>query len=279
MADKQAVADTVVHIRRQLNAALAVQNHKPEQADILFLRVPHRADQRMECGIQHRPLGAAQYGNIVPARHGGRLQKCGSLGIQPVIQCAHLAAEPGNAALRCRVCVLQRGDSLVPDAVTGVGVLGVGFILHIVLPQRGAVGLGVGAGQAEARAHIAAAARRNTRKTMQPCSPRYTEEHRLGLIGHGVGRGNDGLLAGGQLIKPTVPQAACPVLAGVGRHVYPLLHGIVQEKLHAVPAAEIRHKVSIAAGGLAPDSMVHVGGQHLNGQFAAVTQQKKQQSH
>ena len=101
---------------------------------------------------------------------------------------------------------------------------------------------------------------------------RAAEKHRLSLVGHRVGRGNDGLLPRGQLIEPAVAQTAGPILARAGRHLYAFLHGVIQEQLHAVPAAEVRHKVGIAAGGLAPDAVVDVGRQHLYLQRAAMAQ-------
>ena len=107
---------------------------------------------------------------------------------------------------------------------------------------------------------------------MQTRAARHAEKHRLSLVGHRVSRGNDGLLPRGQLIEPAVAQTAGPVFARAGRHLYAFLHGVIQEQLHAVPAAEVRHKVGIAAGGLAPDAVVDVGRQHLDLQRAAMAQ-------
>ena len=187
-------------------------------------------------------------------------------------QRAHLAAEPRNAALGGGVGVLQRRDGIMPDAVARIDVLVVRLIPDIVLPQRGTVCLGVGAGQAEAGPHIAAAARRNAGQPVQTRAARHTEKHRFSLVGHRVGRGNDGLLPRGQLIEPAVAQTAGPILARAGRHLYAFLHGVIQEQLHAVPAAEVRHKVGITAGGLAPDAVVDVGRQYLDLQRAAMAQ-------
>ena len=114
---------------------------------------------------------------------------------------------------------------------------------------------------------------------MQPGSPRHAEKHGLGLVGHRVRRGNNGFLPRGQLVEPAVPQAARPILTGMGRYLDSLLHGVIQKEFHTVPAAEIRHKVGITFGGLAPDTVVDVGRQHLNFQRATVAQQKKQQRH
>ena len=243
-----------------------------QQADILFLGVAHGADQRVQRGVQHRSLGAAQNRDVIAARHSGRLQKGGGLAGQPVVQRAHLAAEPRNAALGGGVGVLQRRDGIMPDAVARIDVLVVRLIPNIVLPQRGTVCLGVGAGQAEAGPHIAAAARRNAGQPVQTRAARHAEKHRLSLVGHRVGRGNDGLLPRGQLIEPAVAQTAGPILARAGRHLYAFLHGVIQEQLHAVPAAEVRHKVGIAAGSLAPDAVVDVGRQHLDFQRTAMAQ-------
>ena len=113
------------------------------------------------------------------------------------------------------------------DAVAGVNILGVCLVLYVVLPQRGAVCLSIGTGQAEHWPHIAAAARRYARQPVEACPPRHAEQHRFGLIRHCVCSGNDSLLPGGQLVKPAVAQPARPILTGVGRNLDPLLHSII----------------------------------------------------
>ena len=165
------------------------------------------------------------------------------------------------------------------DAVAGINILGVCLVLYVVLPQRGAVCLGISTGQAEHRPHIAAAARRYARQPVEARPPRQTEQHRFRLIGHCVRGGDDSLLPGGQLIKPAIAQPARPILTGVGRDFDPFLRSIIQEQLNAVLAAKIRHKISITRGRRAPYAVVDMGGLHLDFKCAAVAQQKKQQSH
>ena len=165
------------------------------------------------------------------------------------------------------------------DAVAGVKVLRVGFVLHIVLPKRRAVCLGLGARQAQAGAHIVPAPRRDAPQPVQAGAARHAEQHRLGLVGHRMRGGDQRFLLGGQVVKPAVAQPAGPFLAGLGRDRNAFAHGVVHKQFHAVLAAEFFDEIRIRLGLRAADAMVDVGGQHFDLQLAAAAQQKQQQRH
>ena len=114
---------------------------------------------------------------------------------------------------------------------------------------------------------------------MQPCAPRQSEQKRFRLVGQGMGGGDFGLLPLGQGIKPAVAQLAGPVLAGVFRDGHPLPDRVIDKQLNAVTAAELPHKVGIPAGCLPPDAVVHMGGQHPDGQLTPAAGQKQQKGH
>ena len=165
------------------------------------------------------------------------------------------------------------------DAVAGVEVVCIGFILHIALPEGCAVCLGIGAAQAQAGAAVDTAAGRDARQPVQPRAPRHAEQQCFCLIGAGVRRGDEGFFPRGQLIKPAVAQLARPFLAGLGRDGDALFLSVVQKQLYPVLAAERRDKVGISPGGRTADAVIDVGGQHFNGKILAPPKQKKQQSH
>ena len=168
---------------------------------------------------------------------------------------------------------------MVADAVAGVVVGLVGKVLHIALAKGAAVCRCLGPGDAQAGPHVDASPGRDAGHAVQPGAPRQPEQHRLGLVGQGVGCGDLGFLAGGQPVKPGVAQPAGPVLAGMLRDGDALFDRIVDKQLDAAAPAKLPHKVGIPAGSLAPDAVVHVGSQHPDGQLPAAAQKKQQQGH
>ena len=114
---------------------------------------------------------------------------------------------------------------------------------------------------------------------MHPGSTGQSEQHRLGLIRHGVGGGNLGLLPGAQPIKPVVAKVTGPFLAGIEGNLHPRGGRVIQKQLHPVAAAECGDKVGVSLGRSAPDTVVDMGGQHLDGQVPAAAEQKEQKGH
>ena len=277
--DQASVLHPVGHGGRQLQSALAPQHQEAQQADILFGGIPLRHDQAVQRRFQDGTVGGAQPLDVVAVAQVRGLQKRRRLARQPDVQLLHLAAEPPDGPFRRRVYAGQRRHGAVADAVAGIVVGLVGKVLYIALPKRAAVCRRLGAGQAQAGPHINAPPFRDAGHAVQAGAPRQTEQQRFSLVGQGVRRGDLGFLAGGQRVEPGVPQAARPVLAGMGRDLHAFPHRIVDKQLYPVAAAEFPHKIGVAAGILAPDPMIHMGGQHPDGQFAPAPGEKQQQGH
>ena len=252
---------------------------KAQQADVLFFGVAHRADQRMQRGVQHRAFGAAQRFHRIAALHRRCLQQRGGLPCQPLVQFTHLPAQPGDGFFRRRVGVLQRRDRRVADAVAGIYILRVGFVLHIVLPKRRAVCLGLGARQAQKGPHIIPAPRRDAPQPVQAGTARHAEQDRFGLVGHRMRGSDQRFFLPGQVVEPAIPQPARPFFAGVCGDLNAFAHSVVDKQFHAVLAAEIFDEIGIRLGLCATQTMVDMGSQHFDLQFAAAAQQKQQQRH
>ena len=178
-----------------------------------------------------------------------------------------------------RVDALQRRHGPLADAVAGVEAGVVRFILHISLPERRAVCLGLGAAQAQQRPPVDAALRADAAQPVQAGAARQAQQHGLGLVGQRVGGGDLGFLARGQLVEPGVAQAAGPVLAGVVGDGHARAARVIQKQLHALFLAQARHKAGVLLRCFAAQAVVHMGGEHLDGKLAAAAQQKQQEGH
>ena len=293
---KHSAARTEADASGQLDGPAPLLHQSAEQADVFFLRIPHRSHQTVQGSFQDQrvgllqpfqpPDGPAALQRIPrPRREGGRQQdfRVFQQLFRPLckvgIRAGGLFAEAGEIFLRRLVHRAQSRERRVAQPVAGVGIGGVRLVRHPALAACRADLLGLRAGQAEQRAAETGAAGPDARCAVETGPPRQPEQQRLGLVSSSMG--------GGDRIYPTGPQSIEAGIAELPRPVLPRMHRngsahvsrMEHAQRHVQPGAFGADKGFVPVGGLSPQAMVHMAGRQLVAEHWLDPQQQPEQRH
>jgi len=161
--------------------------------------------------------------------------------------------------------------------VAGVGIAVVRLIGHPKLSQSLADRLCLGTGQPQQGPQVRPPHRADACRPMQSGPPRQPEQQRFCLVSSSMGRCYPVYPLGKLALKMSIPQLACPILAGIVRHS--LFRRTEHLQRHPQPGTFGPDKGFVPVCCLPPQPMVHMAGGELKAHLRLHQQQQPQQRH
>ncbi len=284
----------------QLHRTAALLHERAQQPDVLFLRVPHRRDQRVQRRFQdqrvcrrkrRQPPDRLPCTESIP-RTGRQLrhrlcelcrrQKFPRLCRKIGIRTGCLFTKPYQIFHRCTVGTLQRRERGTAQPVAGVGIGHIRLVRDPWLPRRPAEVLCLVAAQTEQRAQILPALGADARCAVQPGAPRKAEQQCFRLIVFSMGSCKCVYPLLQKPVKAGIAQPPCPVLPCTGRHrAHERLHlpGMKDPQRELPRGAHPADKVLVPVGRRTAQAVVDMADRKLVAIFRLQCAQNEQQRH